>query len=89
MKTSWKIHDTKTTSFTPCTSDQPWKHQKQLVKTALKSSTKEMVAVIKDMNKDLSSVVMSMAEAFWATGEKNLKVEESWSSRFETLKSDN
>ena len=48
-----------------------------------------MVAVIKDMNKDLSSVVMSMAEAFLATGEKNSEVKESCSSWFETLKSDN
>ena len=45
----------------------------------LESSTKEMVAVIKDINKDLSSAVMSMAKAFQATGEKNLEAD-TWQS---------
>ena len=81
--------DTETTPSTPCTSDQLRKHQKRFAEAALESSTKEMGAAIKDMNKDLSSAVMSMAEAFQATEKKNSEVEESWSNRFETLKSDN
>ena len=56
-----------------------------MAEAAITSSTKEMVTAIKDMNKDLSKAVMTMADAFRSQNEKEMQLDNLWKSRIETI----
>jgi len=76
-----EVEETETSQSTPCPStEHPRKRQKKLAEAAITSSTKEMVTAIKDMNKDLSKAVMTIADAFRSQNEKEMQLDNSWKS---------